>query len=344
MTNAFKIEMKPGGVKVFFWGALKICEGPAGLTKKGDCPKCPWSNRRVTCRKPMMKLKTWWLAIRPKTLPAAFCPVLAGTACAVSEGVFSPLIFTAVLAGTLLIQISVNLANDYFDFKNGIDTRERKGPIRVTQSGLISPASVRNAFILTLGAALVPGIFLIWIGGKVILAVAAASVICTVCYSGGPYPIASNGLGDIFVFLFFGPVAVCGTTYLMTGTVSASSLAVSVPVGFLITAILVVNNLRDMETDARAGKRTLAVIIGQANTRAEYMVLVLGAFLIPCLVFATGLHAAAVLMPLAAFPLSVPMLRAVSEQKGEALNAVLARTAKLAFWFSLLLSLGVILG
>ena len=302
------------------------------------------SIRPEPSRKQIMIMKTWWLAIRPKTLPAAFCPVLVGAACALSQGVFSPLIFAAAMAGTLLIQISVNLANDYFDFKHGIDARDRKGPIRVTQSGLIAPESVRNAFILTLAAALVPGIFLICVGGKVILAVVLASVVCTVCYSGGPYPIASNGLGDIFVFVFFGPVAVCGTYYLMAGAVSLSSLAASIPVGFLITAILVVNNLRDIETDARAGKRTLAVIIGHGRTRAEYMVLVLGAFLIPCLMFASGGYRAAVLLPLAVFPLSFPLLRAVSEQRGEALNDILARTAKLSLWFSLLFTLGLILG
>ena len=290
----------------------------------------------------MMELKNWWLAIRPKTLPAALGPVLVGAAAAVPGKDFSPLIFIAAMAGTLLVQISVNLANDYFDFKAGIDARDRKGPIRVTQSGLIPPASVRNAFILTLGAALVPGIFLIWIGGPFILAVVAAGAVCTVCYSGGPYPIASNGLGDIFVFIFFGPVAVCCTDYLMTGSFSLSALVASLPVGFLITAILVVNNLRDMETDARAGKRTLAVILGRTGTRTEYVLLILISFLIPCLMFASGAYSWAILLPLAAFPLAFPLLRAVSEQQGEPLNAVLAGTAKLSLGFSLLFALGLI--
>ena len=289
-----------------------------------------------------MELKNWWLAIRPKTLPAALGPVLVGAAAAVPGKDFSPLIFIAAMAGTLLVQISVNLANDYFDFKAGIDARDRKGPIRVTQSGLIPPASVRNAFILTLGAALVPGIFLIWIGGPFILAVVAAGAVCTVCYSGGPYPIASNGLGDIFVFIFFGPVAVCCTDYLMTGSFSLSALVASLPVGFLITAILVVNNLRDMETDARAGKRTLAVILGRTGTRTEYVLLILISFLIPCLMFASGAYSWAILLPLASFPLAFPLLRAVSEQQGEPLNAVLAGTAKLSLGFSLLFALGLI--
>ncbi len=291
-----------------------------------------------------MTFKNWWLAIRPKTLPAALGPILVGAACAVPTKDFSFLIFIAAMAGTVLVQISVNLANDYFDFKAGIDTLDRKGPIRVTQSGLISPAAVRNAFILTLGAALVPGSFLIFIGGPVILAVVAAGAICTVCYSGGPYPIASNGLGDIFVFIFFGPVAVCCTGYLMTGAFSLSTFAASLPVGFLITAILVVNNLRDIETDARAGKRTLAVILGRAGTRTEYVALVLGSFLIPCLMFASGVYPWPVLLPLAAFPLVFPLLCAVSEQRGKPLNAVLAGTAKLSLVFSLLFAVGVAFG
>ncbi|WP_300457037.1 1,4-dihydroxy-2-naphthoate polyprenyltransferase [Desulfobacula sp.] len=289
-----------------------------------------------------MQIKHWLLAIRPKTLPAAVCPVLVGAACAASDNAFSFVMFVAALSGALLLQISVNLANDYFDFKNKIDTHERKGPVRVTQSGLIKPETVRNATIFTLLLSLILGLFLIMKGGVVILVIVIASLICAVCYSGGPYPIASNGLGEVFVFLFFGPVAVCGTYYLMAGMGSWECMAVSIPVGLLITAIIVVNNLRDIQTDAKAGKRTLPVILGYARTKTEYFILVLLSFLLPCLMFASGWYRAAILLPLLVFHLSFPLLRAISEEKGEALNLCLAGTAKMALAYCALFSCGIL--
>ena len=291
-----------------------------------------------------MVLKHWWLAIRPKTLPAALCPVIVGAACAFRAQAFSPAVLAAALTGTLLLQIGVNLANDYFDFKHHIDGSDRKGPVRVTQSGLIRPETVRNAFILTLGISLLPGLYLVFRGGPVILAVVVASLVCAVCYSGGPYPIASNGLGEVFVFIFFGPVAVCGTDYLMAGHFSLLSLLAAVPVGFLVTAIIVVNNLRDMETDARAGKRTLAVMLGQTGTRIEYVALILFAFLIPCLMFASGAFGAPVLLPLFFFPLTVPLIRTMFREKGSVLNACLAATARLALLFSFSFAAGLAWG
>ncbi|MCG8549173.1 MAG: 1,4-dihydroxy-2-naphthoate octaprenyltransferase, partial [Desulfobacterales bacterium] len=236
-----------------------------------------------------MNLHHWWLAIRPKTLPAAACPVVVGAACAIADHRFSALMFAAALAGALLIQISVNLANDYFDFLNGIDTPDRKGPKRMTQSGLIPPETVRNAFILTMLAALGLGTVLIIKGGVVILCIVIASLLGVVSYSAGPCPIASNGLGEVFVFIFFGPVAVPGTYYLMAGCVTPAVFIASVPVGLMITAIIVVNNLRDIETDARAGKKTLAVILGHWRTKVEYVFLILFSFLIPCVMFASSL-------------------------------------------------------
>ena len=289
----------------------------------------------------IMKLNHWGLAIRPKTLPAAACPVVVGAACAMADHHFSFLMFICALAAALLIQISVNLANDYFDFKNNIDTEDRKGPVRVTQSGLIKPETVRNATLFTLGLCLLLGGFLVINGGPVILAIAVVSVICSLGYSGGPYPIASNGLGEVFVFIFFGPVAVCGTYYLMGHTLSRGCLTASIPVGLLITAILVVNNLRDIETDERAGKQTLAVMIGEAHTKMEYIILVLVSFLIPCLMFATGSYNAWILMPLVVFYKIVPLFDTISRHKGEVLNLCLADTAKLALLFSLLFAAGI---
>lgn len=291
-----------------------------------------------------MNLYHWWLAIRPKTLPAAACPVVVGAACAVSDHRFSALMFAAALAGALLIQISVNLANDYFDFLNKIDTPDRKGPKRMTQSGIIPPETVRNAFILTMMVALCIGIFLVTQGGAVILYIVIASLLGVICYSAGPFPIASNGLGEVFVFIFFGPVAVLGTYYLMAGCVTPDVFIASVPVGLMVTAIIVVNNLRDMRTDAKAGKKTLAVILGPFRTKVEFILLVLISFLIPCLMFASGRWSWVILLPLAVFWKSYPIFKTVFEQDGEILNLALADTAKLSFMFSALFAIGIVIG
>ncbi|WP_321493033.1 1,4-dihydroxy-2-naphthoate polyprenyltransferase [uncultured Desulfobacter sp.] len=291
-----------------------------------------------------MNLHHWWLAIRPKTLPAAACPVVVGAACAFIDHRFSVLMFAAALSGALLIQISVNLANDYFDFKHNIDTPDRKGPKRMTQSGLIPPETVRNAFILTMLVALGLGIFLIFKGGIVIFYIVAASLLGVLCYSAGPFPIASNGLGEAFVFIFFGPVAVLGTYYLMAECVTWTAITASVPVGFLVTAIIVVNNLRDMKTDARAGKRTLAVILGPWRTKVEFVFLILFSFLIPCLMFASGRWSWTILLPLAVFWKSYPIFDTIFKEDGEILNQALADTAKLALMFSALFAIGIMLG
>ncbi|WDP89058.1 MAG: 1,4-dihydroxy-2-naphthoate polyprenyltransferase [Desulfobacter sp.] len=288
--------------------------------------------------------KKWQLAARPKTLPAAAAPVITGAACAIHDGSFSFLIFLAALLGAFLLQISVNLANDYFDFKNHIDTEDRLGPLRVTQSGLIKPGAVRNAMILTLFLAFILGLWLIKSGGMPILIIVIVSLICALGYSGGPYPIASNGLGELFVFIFFGPVAVCGTYYLLTHTLSFKAVAASLPVGFLITAVMVVNNLRDIDTDAKAGKRTLAVILGKAGTKTEYFILVLGAYLIPACLFAFKVYSFFILLPLVSMPQAFPLLAVISEKKGPILNETLAGTARLALVYSILFSLGIILG
>ncbi len=290
-----------------------------------------------------MNLHHWWLAIRPKTLPAAACPVIVGAACAASDHLFSAVMFAAALAGALLIQISVNLANDYFDFKHHIDTPDRKGPVRMTQSGMIPASTVKNAFILTLLLALALGAWLIIQGGPVILYIVIASILGVICYSAGPYPIASNGLGEVFVFIFFGPVAVLGTYYLMAGHVTLSVCIASIPVGLMVTAIIVVNNLRDIETDAKAGKRTLAVIIGPWRTKVEFTLLVLVAFLIPCLMFATRQWSWLILLPLAVFWKCPALFKTIFEKKGTVLNMALADTAKLSLFFCLLFSLGLIL-
>lgn len=231
----------------------------------------------------------WILAIRPKTLPAAAAPVLVGVALAVNLGGFQALPALAALAGALLIQIATNLANDYFDFMKGADTEERVGPVRVTQAGLISPGAVRAAMLLTLLAALLVGVYLVRVAGAPILVVGLVSLICAVAYTGGPFPLAYHGLGDVFVFVFFGLVAVSGTVYVQMLEWLPQAVWAGAGVGAVSTSLLVVNNLRDIETDRRAGKRTLAVRLGVTGTQMQYTLL--WAFAVAVPVVGVGLFA-----------------------------------------------------
>ncbi len=224
------------------------------------------------------RLQAWILASRPRTLTAAAAPVFVGSGLAHGHGSFSALPALAALGGALLIQIGTNLANDYYDHLRGGDTEERVGPIRVTQSGLIPPGVVKRATFLVLGLALIPGLYLVWIGGVPILLVGVASLVCAVAYTGGPFPLAYHGLGDLFVFVFFGLVAVGGTFWVQALSFGPEILLAGAGMGALSTAILVVNNLRDLETDERAGKRTAAVRLGHAGTKFELLFLALMGF------------------------------------------------------------------
>src|SRR6266404_3448552 len=219
--------------------------------------------------------RLWLMAARPATLPASITPVLVGTAAGVHDGAFVLLPFLSALIAAVLIQVGANLANDLFDFEKGADTSQRLGPLRVTQSGLASPRQVRLAMILSFGAAVLIGLYLITVGGWPILMIGMLCIAAGIAYTGGPWPLGYHGLGDLFVFIFFGLVAVTGSTYLQTGAFSATAFAAALPVGCTVTAILVVNNLRDIETDRQAGKRTLAVRLGALLTRAQYTLLLL---------------------------------------------------------------------
>jgi 1,4-dihydroxy-2-naphthoate octaprenyltransferase len=221
----------------------------------------------------MKPWKVWALAARPKTLPAAAAPVFIGTGLASLRGGFAAGPALAALLGALLIQVATNLANDYYDFVRGGDTEDRIGPIRVTQAGLVEPKTVRNAMLFVLGAAFAVGIYLVSVGGWPIVWIGLASLVCAVAYTGGPFPLAYHGLGDVFVFVFFGLVAVSGTVWVQTLTFRTEALWAGAGVGALSTAILVVNNLRDIPTDREAGKRTLAVRLGVGGSRAQYVVL-----------------------------------------------------------------------
>jgi 1,4-dihydroxy-2-naphthoate octaprenyltransferase len=292
---------------------------------------------------PRPTLKTWVMAIRPKTLTAALVPVAVGTGLAFGAGVGRWLPALAALLGALLIQIGTNLTNDYYDFKKGADTEERLGPVRVTQSGLISPRTVLASALGCFGLAILTGIYLVWIGGWPLVAIGLTSVLCGYAYTGGPLPLAYHGLGDIFVFVFFGLVAVTGTYYVQALTVSPAAWWAAVPVGSLGTALLVVNNLRDAHTDVKANKRTLVVRLGTGAGKAEYLVLLAASFATPFILFGLGLASAWVFLALLSVPLAVGPLKLVLKAQGAALNAALGGTARLQLVFGLLFAVGLFL-
>ena len=289
-------------------------------------------------------VNAWILATRPKTLPAAVAPVMVGSALAFSHGKFALLPALAALLVALLLQIGVNLANDYFDFIKGIDSDERLGPVRVTQSGLIAPARVKTAVGVTLGLAGLPGLYLVYIGGWPVILIGAASILAALAYSGGPYPLASNALGDLFVFIFFGLVAVCGTYYVQALTLTATVVWMGADVGLLITAILVVNNLRDIDTDGKTGKHTLAVRLGARGSKLEFSLLLAGAYCGPFVLWVCGVFSIWVLLPFVSAPLAWRLVQVIWRTTGGSmLNQTLASTAKLAFIYSLLLATGIVL-
>ncbi len=313
-------------------------------------PDLPGAEDSTDCHKDsprpeatLHKWQIWLLASRPKTLPAAIAPVVVGTSLAWADGQFSLAPALAAAAGALLLQILSNFANDYFDFAKGADTRERVGPTRVMAAGLLSGRELRLGMAAVIGLAIVDGIYLILVGGWPILAIGAASILAALLYTGGPLPFGYRGLGDLFVFIFFGLTAVCGTYYVQAGTVSPVVFVAAAPVGFLITAILVVNNLRDIETDAKAGKRTLAVVIGRKNTRRQYLALLILAYSATLLLWQRFGQGPAVLLPLLSLPLAVRRASSIYSAEGKELNSVLAATAQLALQFSLLLSVGIVL-
>jgi 1,4-dihydroxy-2-naphthoate octaprenyltransferase len=290
------------------------------------------------------RLGVWAMAIRPRTLPTAVAPVVVGSAAAAAVGQFHLLPALAALAGALLLQIGVNLANDYFDFVKGVDTAERVGPVRVTQSGLIPPSQVRTAMAASLAMAGVIGLYLIRIGGIPILTIGVAAIIAALCYSGGPFPLASRALGDLFVFIFYGPVAVCGTYYVQAFSVSPLVILLSVQMGCLITAVLVVNNLRDLQTDKRAGKITMAVALGPKRSVVEYRLLITVAYLLAFAAWIAGWVSPWGLLPVAAFPKALQLFTEVRPETSPArMNQALASTAVHALIFAALAGAGVLL-
>jgi 1,4-dihydroxy-2-naphthoate octaprenyltransferase len=290
-------------------------------------------------------MNAWVLAARPATLPAAAVPVLVGTAAAIGEGfVFRPTVFAVTLLCALLIQVGTNFANDYSDFIRGADTSDRLGPVRVTQSGLLSQSAVRSGIVVAFGAAVLLGAWLVWIGGWPIVAIGVLSVLSGLAYTGGPFPLGYHGLGDVFVFVFFGVIAVTGTAYLQSGEWSLRALAVSIPVGLLVTNILVVNNLRDRETDIIAGKRTLPVRIGDRATRAQYAGFAALAYVVPVFLATMGDFEAALLLPILTLPLALVLVkRVLGGASGRELNPLLQQSGKLLLFFGVLLAIGAML-
>jgi 1,4-dihydroxy-2-naphthoate octaprenyltransferase len=285
------------------------------------------------------------MAARPRTLPAAVAPVLVGTAAAVeATDDIRVGAFIAALVGSVFIQVGTNLANDYSDARRGADSADRLGPVRVTSSGLVAPRRVLVATWVAFGVAVTAGIYLITVAGIVILIVGVASILAGVLYTGGPRPYGYEGLGELFVFLFFGLVAVNGSYYVQLERLDWLPFGLSLAVGFLVTAILVVNNVRDIETDQRAGKRTLAVRIGRPRTRQLYAALLAAAFVaVPVTLLATGGPAWG-LLALGAAPLARrPLVAVMTRTDGPSLNGALAGTGALLAAFSVLLAGGLVI-
>lgn len=285
----------------------------------------------------------WVMAARVRTLPAAVAPVLVGTSLALGAGRFHALAFVAALLGAIFIQVGTNLSNDYSDARRGADTEDRLGPVRVTAGGLVPPSRVLLATYVTFGLAVLCGIYLVAVAGWELVAVGAASILAGVLYTGGPRPYGYEGLGEVFVFLFFGIVAVSGSYFVQTRELAWEAYACAVPVGLLASAILVVNNVRDLETDRRAGKRTLAVRLGRSRTRMLYTGMLLGAFALAPLPWLLGSMTAWLLLPWLALPLALALIRVVRERvDGPSLNAALAKTGMLQLCFCVLLSAGIL--
>lgn len=281
-------------------------------------------------------LAAWMLAARPKTLPAAVAPIAVGTALAIADGGFHLGAALAALLVSLLLQVAANFANDVFDHHRGADSDDRVGPTRVTQHGILSPGMVMRGTIIVVALASLLGLYLVWRSGWPMLLIGLLAILATLGYTGGPLPTGYVGLGEVFVFIFFGIVGVTGTYYVQALDLTALSFWAAVPVGALISAILVVNNVRDMTTDARAGKRTLAVRLGRNVTVIEFGILLAIAYVTPPLLWLAGMVDGWALLPLVTLPLAVKLLGAVRWEDGAILNRRLAETARLALIFSLL--------
>ncbi len=289
-------------------------------------------------------VRIWLMASRVRTLPAAIAPVLVGTALAGWAHVFHPLRFVAALLGAVFIQVGTNLSNDYSDARRGADAEDRLGPVRVTAGGLVPPRRVLVATYVSFGMAVLFGVYLVVVAGWQLLLVGAASILAGVLYTGGPRPYGYEGLGEVFVFLFFGVVAVAGSCFVQLKHLNWEAFALAVPVGLIAAGILVVNNVRDIESDRRAGKRTLAVRLGRQRTRVMFAVVVYLAYLLAPVTWIFGPLKPWLLLSWLTLPLAATVIRTVrNHTDGPSLNGALARTGLLQLTFCALLSAGLLL-
>lgn len=289
------------------------------------------------------KLSPWIIAGRPKTLSAAIAPVMVGTALAIAERSFHGGAALAALLTAILIQIGTNMYNDVADFERGTDTSERLGPQRVTQSGLLTPRQVRTGAFLSFGMAALCGVYLVVVAGWPVIAIGVVSILAGFAYTAGPYPLAYNGFGDLFVLIFFGFVAVCGTAYVQIGNVPAAAWPAALGVGSTITALLVVNTVRDIETDRAAGRKSIPVVYGRKAGVSEYGVLIGVAYAIPLIMIAFEMGTWFILLPWLTIPTALRLYRYITTAEGRALNWALASTAKLVLVYGSLFAAGIIL-
>jgi 1,4-dihydroxy-2-naphthoate polyprenyltransferase len=318
----------------------------------GPAPGSPSARPSAPLSARPSALRIWLLAARPATLPAAVAGVVVGLGAALGVGAaFRPDTALGCIVVALLLQVVANFANDLSDFRRGADTADRTGPVRVAAAGLVTERQLEMAIAIAVGCAGLVGLWLALVGGPVLIGLGVLAVVAALAYTGGPFPYGYRALGEVFVFIFFGLVAVAGTAYLQAGRLQPLFLVAAVPPGVLITAILVVNNLRDIPTDRTAGKRTLAVVLGRAATQREYLWLLSVAYGVPAalaahwLVGGVGAASLLVLLPLLTLPMTRPLLAKVRGfgEPGE-LNQVLKGTARLSLAFSLLFALGLALG
>lgn len=289
------------------------------------------------------KLQSWILAARPKTLPAAAVPVMVGSSLAIYSGeLFLPYSIIALLC-SILIQIGTNYTNDLYDHLKGSDTKERKGPLRVLSAGLISVKEMELGIFIVFLITFLLGLYLVYAAGWIVLVIGIISIIAGLAYTAGPFPLAYNGLGDVFVFLFFGIVGTMGSYYLHHQEFTMLSFLISLPVGGLITNILVVNNFRDIEEDRAADKKTLAVIFGNTFSKFEFIVLLTISFLIPVILFTSYNFSFWIFLPYFSLPMAFLLIKMLNEYKGTQLNKTLELTAKFSALYGLLFSIGIVI-
>lgn len=289
------------------------------------------------------KYGAWVLASRPRTLAAAIVPVIVGSSIAIRDGLFQPLAAFIALLCSVLIQVGTNYVNDLFDFLHGTDKEDRTGPQRAVASGIISVTEMKIGIYISFGLSFVLGMYLVTIGGWFILFLGVISILAGVAYTAGPFPLAYNGLGDIAVFIFFGFVGTVGTYYVQTLTITSMAFWSSVPVGALITNILVVNNYRDREEDRSNGKNTLAVIFGEKFTRFQYLTFMIVSYAILFVVYFTYKKSFWIFLPLLSLPISIKLIRMIFSLRGKELNKTLELTAKLSAIYGLLFAAGILL-